>query len=799
MAKIELYIFGEVVNFLGISSNELNELIMSAKLVPVRHQGRLKFKKADVDLFKQTFVRDRKAEPKPVPAGETTPSDNSQEEKPLTLLDPSRQVKPESEFLTWQEAIAELQISDQALQQLTEAGQLDVYEGREGLKLKRSQVMEIKPSLSGDASAASGQPKATAAETKPATAELQLNLDVPELPITVLPDINHIKPQEKSGDYYSVDQALSLLQMDRKMLDRLIDDGEITAIHLDGKLRLKKSEVEVLRHERMLNATLMIEPEKVVEEEEDIKPILISANSEIITPVNEPSSEEFYTFDEAGYELQITPAALKRMVAHQEIEPIRGADGQLKFHKADVERLAPHKKIEPTVILPDEIESKVQEETRALEQPEAVAKPFVYLPGKTEAIKGEKMFYTLEEAGNFLDISDKKLQEYLASGSIKAYRYEGQPQFKRNDLLKLADEVKKYKSSPAKSAPAQKQDTLGFVQDYPSAYMTAEQGDPAKSAVAKAKPPAKPTEPQYYTMDEVKGLLKSDEKEIKMMVARGQLKVNRSEKGYLFLQESVNSLVKKEELVRTEVRKLATDTRPKQILEDDYTPLPVEIESLNLMEAAKFLGIGKADIHRLVKDKKLQMLSDQRFSKKDLERLRQSKDVEATMLLPLLEDDMEMEEDKIGYIAAPAKSHLKTTVKAPELRDKNAPKPPLAVATAKPEAPAPKKTPAHAATSKAAAKPVHEITESDMRRFFYTWQEALTMLQLEAETLNAMIQQGMFKQKMLGEKLWLRKSDVDAFIRGKMIEPTLVVQDAGDNAGQDLFDDEDDDDMFFLK
>lgn len=723
MAKIELYTFSEVVKALEIDSNELNELILAEKIRPVRHQGRLKFKKVDVDNLKKTLPKREPKPAKPVTAPIPTPVVEQPPSAPSTpgFFASLGLFNHEKEFYSWDEAQLEMQLSKQQLEKVVSEQAIPVYEGADGFKFKISDVKEWKRReadrfVTGDNAALSVPSNLLAADDAHATLDVSLPTFGDPAPAASQP--------EEQEELYNFDQVLSILQMEMAALQRLIDDGELVALPRDGKMKFRKSEIEILRHERMLNATLMIEPGKIkVDEEEDIQPIVISAASELALPAME-LPEELCSFDEATYLLQIDAAELKRMVAHQKISPLRGEDGQLKFRKEDIKRCS--REIESTLILPDEPDSK--EKTG-------------FLPDNAQAstvnASGEKSFFTFVEAAKILKVSEQQITAWVNDGTLRTYRNEGQRSIKKADLQKMAEKLP--------PSPAVSQETSGKENRESQ---------------------------QYLTLEETKRLLNKEEKEIKIMVARGQLQVSRSAQGYLFAKSSIDVLLGKTNTVRDAQKEAPKATaRPDIDGEESYTPLPEdEPETCSVQEAAKLLNIGKADIQRLVKEQKLRPLTDGKFVRKELEKLKQNKIVEVTMVLPLMQENIQEENEKVAFVASPQIGKTKNEERPPALAES-------------------KLLPATKPSAKAEESKTAEMSEADLKKFYYSWREVLTALQMEEHELEKLVQHKVLDCRNYNGKKWLKKTNVDQLKNGKMIEPTLIVGDDGPN----ILDDEEDD------
>lgn len=699
MGKIELYTFGEAVQMLGISSNGLNDIIMSGRLVPVRHQGRLKFRKLDLERVK------------------------------VELSAVSLQPPPDS--------LEKLAASKDAITNNSEH-----------------------------------------------TADLKVEIPAQELLSPALP-LTPNKPEQ----YYSLEQVVSLLQLERAELQGILDQGDLSAVPIEGKIKFKKTEVDIYLNERMLNATLSMHAH--IEEEEEIQPIVvISANSDSFSAV----VEEFYTLDEAAYELQLDVSELKRMVAHQEIEAVVGKDGQPKFRKADIDSRKP--KIEPTLILPDEPEHK--EETVFFEGEQIDAKA---------NSSQEKSFYGMSEAAKLLKVSEEQIQRWIQAGQLHPYRYEGQRQLKYSELVKLAQENRLAEAPSPASASA----SVSSVSENPSIT---------------ACPPGSAAGAKYYSLDEVKKILNLEEKDIKILVAKGQLPMTRSGKNYLFSEISVQNIKKastvsapkEPEKKRCDQEKTASRLNPEPVskVKGDYPgttdarasekdtfknptlrkspdiPLPIAAApqkaegQYTLQETMKILGIGKPDVQRLVKNQQLHPIGDNCFAKKEIDQLKTHRGVEVTMVLPLMSKESVAEEEPLGFVASPqpfAPKPPQPPEPEPDMPFKISPPTPRAVSPFQSKVFSP-----YNPEDKA-----QEISESEIKKTYYSWKEALLELQMEEENLEELIKNGSLRCQIYQGKKFVKKSEVDTLKKGKMIEPTIMV---GDDSGSDILKDDDDDILF---
>lgn len=645
--KITLYTFGELVKELGISSNEANDLIASGELKPVRHKGRLKFKKVHVDKLK----KDR--------------------EEKLAMAMKALQQKSEEQYYTWQEVLKELQTDDDGIQQWIDAGEFQTYEGKDGLKFLKAEIERFKNAQQG----------------KVTTPNLAQNLSAEFEKFAYL-----FQETKDTEEDYKFDQVLTILQMEPKELQRMVDEGEITVVQVKEGVKFKKSEVEMLRQERMIEATVVVPPENIVEENEEIVPIVISATSDPNIPVVQ-SEEEYYTFDEAAYELQLEPAQLKRMVARQEIEAIKDKD-RLKFRKEDIDRRRPA--IEPTVILPEETETPRDDE----EETVPVAPEIV----QNKAVHVEKSFCDVPEGAKFLGVTEEQILQWVKEKLLHIYISRGQKKLKFQEIVKFR-ETRSDRPAPA---PA-------------------------------------PASPEYYSGEEVLKLLKIEEKHLKIMVARGKLEVQRSGKDYQFLKASVDKLVKEKS-----VKRLPTQDIP-------LPDLVGKVES----PGAKDAKAGAA----------------------------KHKEVDITMVLPLTDEE---EKETPSLLKIPESREGKTRPSAPAVETTMI----LPLDDKPSDRRAAKKPPPESKLDKSASRILaSDQSKSEGQKKYYTQSQALMALQINPAELENLVKQGAIACKEQNGERYFLKEEINELQRGKMIEPTVVVEDDSD----DILGEDEDDDIFFLK
>ena len=669
---IELYTFGEVAKALGIKSVELNDIIMDGRLKPVRHQGRLKFKKHDVEKLKKSIQN--------------------------------------KNLYSWDEVLRELQFDHDELKATVRNGELQVYEENGEYKFDKKEIQEFKQVQ---------QFKDTVVVSSPPLHVIQEieQLEVPSLDLMPgLPSLSHDSSLfEEKEEYYSREEVLNILQIEQSELEHLLNEGILAVLHTQGSIKFQKSAVEHLRHERMIDATMVVEPDII--EEEDIQPIIITANSTQIMP---NQADNYYSFEEALYQLQVEARELKKMIAKQELEASKGPDGQLRFFKEDIDKF--NNIIQPTVILPDEEDFSDDDETIPL--PEEIS------PDPKTFSAAEKSFYDFSEAAWFLNVTKEQIDQWIQDGSLRAYRYQGKQQLRRVDIIKFKDK----KASSETSKPVKKK-------------LSPKKHVPLFMDTGTYQAEKNPSE--YYDMEEVKKILGIEETQVKVMVARGQISVIRGGSGYLFLRDSVNALAKKSKpRIKPQSRTRKVEVEISQANDEVY----------NLDQVQEILSIGKNDIERLIQDKLLKKLAGNYFLKREVDKLKREDNVEVTMVLPLsgvLDDDDD--DDEMPMLAIPKK--------------------------------APRK-PQKSFTNKA----VSARTMEELKRMYYTWDQALMELQMEDEELMQAVQEGGLEYVVQDGKKFIKRASLELLKKDKMIEPTIMVDEESDDILE-----EDDDDIFFLR
>ncbi|BBM81840.1 helix-turn-helix domain-containing protein [Candidatus Uabimicrobium amorphum] len=238
-----VYTFGEVKEKLGITSKELNDLMASSQLNPVRHEGSLKFQQADVERIKK--------------------------QKDHEHLLRGNQPSGDKKYYSWDEALTKLQIENEDLQRFIEDG--DIQAHQEGGEVKFSceeidrwisTLMDDKtivmPGSSGDIVVEDEEAMSLAIPT---------NLGSPSISI----------PQKET---YSLDQTLRELQLEEESLEKMVENGEIETLSVGGEIRYVQEDVDKYRQQKQADQTIVMpsNQELVVEEDDDdFAPIVIPA------------------------------------------------------------------------------------------------------------------------------------------------------------------------------------------------------------------------------------------------------------------------------------------------------------------------------------------------------------------------------------------------------------------------------------------------------------------------------------------------------------------------------------------
>ncbi len=897
MTKVELYTFGEVVKLLGVDSNQVNQLIQAGKLKPVRHEGSLKFKKSDIDALQS-------------PAKISPAKELEQQEK----------VK-----YSWDDVLRELQIEDQELKELISDGEIQVYKEQGAMKFDKDEIDEYKNARQVDMTIVVEKHDQEPEVMPEEIMEIHEPANM-EVPISPLSESKYSAPAKQpisSEKYYSFDEVLTKLQIEAEQLEKMLADGELTAYHEKGEMKFKQAEIDEIRHGRMIDATMVVEKAPISTDssyslklDEEIQPIVIE--EEPITPIKarnaiskdakpiaitpeDTKQTEFYSFEQALYELQIDAGELRRMIDYKEIKAIREPNGKFKFKKQDIDARQP--KIEPTVILPEGMDEDQEDE------------PAVIIPKRPagEAVTAnEKSFYTLSEASQLLGITGDALKAWMGQKKIQLYMHEGERKIKHNDFLILKEAVSIGKQQhiiaqeasnepdkevldaipleitaeeleevaeekPISVAPSKIEIKPEPPQAKPSSIAT----KPAKSSIPAAipapptkvsappqplpkvstqpQPPSAPPETKplasppgkdskdWASLEETLKILQIDQQGLRLLVGKGQLSAQKVGAKYYFNRQQALALAEKKGISApaatqpaAPVAKPVPVAKPAPVAKAEPKPVPVakapapepkpvpvakapepksvakpigaeSDDTYTMQEAMQLLSIGKNDIQRLVNEKHITLLPGNRIRKSELDALKKRSDVEITMVLPLSPDENEDESEEespmlltrpssapspMPSIAKPA-STLPTKsgaeIKKAEAIHPQAKAPASAVAKAAVTKPAIIPTATEPKKSESARPQPKPAVASINLKDYYTFQDVLTELQLEASDLQAMIQRGDIKSFQHQGKQYLKKEEVDHLKKGKMIEPTIMV-DQGENILE-----EDDDDTPFLR
>ncbi|HPY73991.1 MAG TPA: hypothetical protein PLB63_01085 [Planctomycetota bacterium] len=485
----DFYTFGEVLKVLQSNSQELNKWIETGELRPTIHEGDLKFRGSDVERILASKQR-----------------------------------------YNWNQVLNALQIETPELQNLINEGTFQVYNDNGKITFDRQEIDQYIALRQIDATIVMASDSDVSLVDDEYDDDFNFSTRRDSKPDYSLdPLMDNFRAANQSKDVYTLDGALSMLQMDEAELEAMIADGEVSVFHnAQGMPEFLKSEIDAIRSERMVDATMVVEAassghkQKLAIPQDMMSNVYTSATS----LKSDPSSEiEYLSFDEALYELQITPNELKKMIAHQKIEAIPD-QGKMKFRKQDVLKYV--QKIEPTVILPEEEKDQFAfpEDTISFCDPHT---PIAIIsPSRSnfqiDFTKLRKSFYPLREVAEILRIPIETLPEILKKYQIRTYHYQGETSLRKADFQKFSDLLEK-----------ETEDSSSAIYHAPSSSVssTMQQDDIAMQGVT-----------TYYTWDEVLQLLNIDSRQLQLMVGRAELQTTKIGNKYYFSKDQVNAKCK---------------------------------------------------------------------------------------------------------------------------------------------------------------------------------------------------------------------------------------------------------------
>ncbi len=289
----EVYKFNEALKILGITPNEFNDLIANQQLVPVRHGGSLKFRKADIER----------------------------------ILNPQAVPSLEKKFYSWDEALTKLQLEDEDLRSLVECGNIPITSDikfhcadiDKWVDIKSTDATVLLPEVSRHVTSSSYSHSTPA----PAPAPVQ----------------------KKSSNRYTRDEVLNVLQLNNlEELDALLNEGALPVYYEHGEMKFEKGLVDAYRSQLQFDTTIVVPSGTLfpIEEDDDQDMVHIKSPS----PQPKPK-EEFYSWDKTLTMLQIEDEDLRSLVEYGDLRMA----GDMKFHRADIDKWIDTKSTDETIFL----------------------------------------------------------------------------------------------------------------------------------------------------------------------------------------------------------------------------------------------------------------------------------------------------------------------------------------------------------------------------------------------------------------------------------------------------------------
>lgn len=245
-----VYTFGEVIKVLGITSSELNELMGSQKLIPVRHEGRLKFKQEDVEKLKNN----------------------------AHMVSHSQSEEGEA-FYSWNEVLIKLQIEKEELQRFIEDGDIQAHKDGENIKFSCTEIDSFVNSIMDQGTIVMSN------------TDLPVLVEEYDVIPTKIPTPTPIIPQIET---YSLERTLRELQTEEVHLQKLVDEGEVETVSKNGEICYSKKDIDKRRQNLQVEATIVMRQQDIIVEEDDepLEAIVISApKSQILRSGNEPEKK----------------------------------------------------------------------------------------------------------------------------------------------------------------------------------------------------------------------------------------------------------------------------------------------------------------------------------------------------------------------------------------------------------------------------------------------------------------------------------------------------------------------------
>jgi hypothetical protein len=272
---------------------------------------------------------------------------------------------------------------------------------------------------------------------------------------------------------------------------------------------------------------------------------------------------------------------------------------------------------------------------------------------------------------------------------------------------------------------------------------------PPTDKVASLSPEGK----DHYTLEEVKKILKLEERDIKIMVSTGELKIERVGKTHGFVKKFVDALIKPSQ-------------NPFPIAKNESYISPTVQKSIQSVELPEPV-VESTMILPLLDNKNEQKKSTVSKKKQDIPIITSSTQNKAQPASNLEREHYSTPstQNKAPNLEREHHSAPSTQNKAPNLEREH-----------------------HSAPSTQNKAP-------NLERDYYSQNQILQELQIEATELKGLIQQKILSCVEIDGKMYFKKSEVDSIKKGKMIEPTILM--AEDQDGKNILEDDEDDPFYF--
>ncbi len=491
----EVYTFGEALKMLGVTSNEFNDLIANKKIVPVRHEGRLKFKKQDIDRI-------------------LNPQAHSQE--------PVEKEK----FYNWDEALTMLQIEDEDLRNLVEDGDIPIASGMKFHCADIDKWIDIKCSDATIVVPVAGSSRAGSSGSAP------------------------IPPRKKPRIRYSRNEVMNVLQLEDEDLDLLLNEGLLTVYYEQGEMKFDKEIVDAYRNQRQVDATIVMpcgSHNFPTEDDDDLvtleaptpssSPVIVTeeeSGSEIeptATIIDPDESCDIIEESDLAEESSDGGNVLSTLILPEEekgsssLSQVKNANDPsfyshgeaakyLKTSEEELKKILDKKKIRKYIM--GGVEQIKRLDLLSIYSAEAQNREeLLNTPPSFSKENSSKKYYGLEKVKSLLQITEQKIKIMVAKGELKAIREQGKFQF-------LAEQVDSMIRHNSDLDPEEVDATMVL----PLPDFDEEDADDLAILEKPSSPTRQPSVSNldsYFRFSEVLNILQMENEQLEQLVERGEL------------------------------------------------------------------------------------------------------------------------------------------------------------------------------------------------------------------------------------------------------------------------------------